>query len=289
MLRLFGKACASSLSLRTVHALRFNSSLAAKYQEKLKQRAAELGISDVDELKNKLAEDIQAKKKQMNAMDPLKELEAFEKQQREEYEADKARLITDRGAVDPKAPQLPYKTLNSYIDVEKVAELPQSDLEAIWKARFASGERTLSAVVDGLTFANIYANAFRNPSFILPIPKGEDGYEMHYVQWLFPGPNATHCLFTTVAEYKLHKEFAKPHTTLMFHSEFLEDKNVVLMNGQVEKDVAIKMDEAQLNVLNVQRFYGGRDEAKLAVLREFTQGKEDFDIKKLVEEATKFD
>lgn len=68
----------------------------------------------------------------------------------------------------------------------------------------------------------------------------------------------------------------------------------MLMNGQVELDVSLTMDEAQLLVLNVQRFYGGLKESegskrKLALLRDFTSGNPNFDMKKLVEEAASFD
>ena len=113
---------------------------------------------------------------------------------------------------------------------------------------------------------------------------------MHFVQWSFAGPQTTHCMLTTLAEYKLHKEYAKPHTTLMFHQELVNSKNLVLMNGQVEEEAALSMDDAQLLVLNVQRFYGAvGDEAlikrKHELLRAFTTS-ENFDVDTLIEEAT---
>jgi len=97
-----------------------------------------------------------------------------------------------------------------------------------------------------------------------------------------------------LAEYKLHNEYAKPHTTLMFHQELVDETGLVLMNGQLEKDSLMTLDEAQLLVLNVQRFYGGLTESlgsarKLALLKAFTSGSEDFDMDKLIEEAASFD
>lgn len=62
--------------------VRLNSSLAAKYQAKLAERAKQLGLKDVDELKQHLKDEIEEKKKQMNHVDPLKELEEFERQDR---------------------------------------------------------------------------------------------------------------------------------------------------------------------------------------------------------------
>ena len=101
-------------------------------------------------------------------------------------------------------------------------------------------------------------------------------------------------MLTTVAEYKLHKEYAKPHTTLMFHQELSNSKDVVLMNGQVEEESSLTMDEAQLLVLNVQRFYGGiasakGNEKKLALLRDFTSGNADFNMEELIAEAASID
>ncbi|CAN3373167.1 hypothetical protein DIURU_001180 [Diutina rugosa] len=268
------------------HYLRLNSSLAAKYEAKLAEKAKQLGLKDVEELKQHLKDEIEEKKKQMNHVDPLKELEEFERQQQQEYDQDRQRITKDRGAVDPDAPKLPYKTLDSYIDAAKVKGLPLDDVEAIWRARWSSNDRSLHAVVKAESFMKMYANAFKNPSFILPVPKGEDGYEMNFVQWSFPGPQTTHCMVTTVAEYKLHKEYAKPHTTLEFHQELMPELGVVLMNGHVDKDSSVSMDEAHLTVLNIQRFYSGDDEAKLQLLRSFTAGDENFDIKRLVEEST---
>ncbi|PSK39386.1 hypothetical protein C7M61_001997 [Candidozyma pseudohaemuli] len=268
-----------------------------KYKLKLEQKAKEVGALNVDELKEKLKDEIEAKKKEFNAVDPLKELEEYELKQAEELKKKKQAEETNpaiRAAIDKTVPKEPYKTLSSFIDVEKVRELPLKELEFIWRARFQNKERTLQAFLESQQFATIFANAFKNPNFVLPLPRGDDGYEIHFVQWGFPGPNTTHCMLTTLAEYQLHKEYAKPHTTLMFHQELIEDKEVVLMNGQVESDVSLTMDEAQLLVLNVQRFYGGLKESegskrKLALLRDFTAGNPEFDMKKLVEEAASFD
>ncbi|QEL61786.1 hypothetical protein CJJ09_003942 [Candidozyma auris] len=239
-----------------------------KYKHKLEQKAKEVGASNVAELQEKLKDQIEAKKKER-----IKE---------EEKEEETNPVI--RAAIDKNTPKEPYKTLASFIDVEKVKELPRKELEFVWRARFQNKERTLQAMMEAHQFATIFANAFKNPNFVLPLPRGEDGYEIHFVQWAFPGPNTTHCMLTTLAEYQLHKEYAKPHTTLMFHQELIEDKDVVLMNGQVESDVSLTMDEAQLLVLNVQRFYGGLKESegskrKLALLRDFTSGNPNFDMK----------
>lgn len=262
-----------------------------KYKAQLEKKAQAHGVANVDELKAKLKDEIAEKKKEFNAMDPLKELEAYEKRQAAEVDRDTTEI---RSPIDKSVPKAPYKTLSSFIDVEKVKALPEKELEFIWRARFLGKEKALHATMKATQFASIFANAFKNPSFVLPLPRGDDGYEMHFVQWSFVGPNTTHCMLTTLAEYQLHKEYAKPHTTLMFHQELVDEAEIVLMNGQVEDDVALTPDEASLLVLNVQRFYGGLVESassqrKLALLRAFTAGDSDFDMQKLIVEAASFD
>lgn len=297
----FNKVFRKNLPQRVVGSFRWYASSANtafdKYQEKLKQKAQNEGVSTIEELKAKYQEEIKEKKKEMNAIDPLKELEEYERQQAEQLKAQKRKQQEEggiRGGIDKNTPKLPYKTLSSYMAVDKIRELPMKELEFLWRARFQNKDRSLQAVLEGHQFATIFANAFKNPNFILPLPKGEDGYEMHFVQWSFVGGDTTHCMLTSLAEYQLHGEFAKPHTTLEFHQELLEEKEVVLMNGQVESDVPIAMDEAQLLVLNVQRFYGGLKDSeatkrKVALLRDFTSGNRNFDIQKLIEEAASFD
>lgn len=272
--------------------VRFRSGdVLAAYHEKLQKKAALLGVDTVEELKEKLKPDIEAAKAKLNKIDPLEELQQYTEKQQQEAAGASATATKIRLSIAKDAKAAPYKTLGLFVDVDKLAELPRKELELIWKARFASVDRTMSAMLEGTQFSRIYATAFKNPSFILPVPKGPDGHEMHFIQWSFVGPNTTYCLFTTVAEYKLHKEYAKPHTTLMFHQELAELNDAVLMNGLVEQESSLSMEEAHLLVLNVQRFYSGLKDSSTSKLRahllhQFTKGDADFDMKKLVEAST---
>lgn len=284
--------------------LRFNSiSPLERYKAQLEEKAKQLGAGTVEELQAKFKDDIEQKKKELNKIDPLKELEEYERRQAEEIAKERANKMAKgsdavREGISPDTPKLPYKTMNSFVDLEKIKVLPQKEIEYLWRARFQNKERNIHAIMDNLQFAKIYATAFKNPSFILPLPRGDvseasedGGYEMHFVQWSFVGPKTTHCMITTVAEYKLHKEYAKPHTTLMFHQDLSELHDLVLMNGQVETETSLSMDEASLLVLNVQRFYGGIGnpdgaQRKAELLRQFTIGSSEFDVDQLIKEAS---
>ncbi|CAG99360.1 Atp11p [Kluyveromyces lactis] len=272
-------------------------SLEQQYKDKLLDKAREQGFNSIEELKNSLKEEIEKKKLELNRIDPLKELEDYE--QRTKMSSN---IAKSRGPIDPSMPKQPFKTLDSFLDVEKVKNLSKQECEFLWRARWANKDNVLNAVVPIDIWEKISALAKENPFFVIPLPreraveetaaesaeKQEPAMEMHYIQWQFVGPKTVHCIMTTLAEYKLHKEFARPHTTLQFHLDLAKEKNIVLMNGQVESDSNVSLPESQLLLLNVQRFYGamGQDsgfaQKRVQLLKDFTNGSPNFNVDLLV-------
>lgn len=276
--------------------LRWNSTkaeLLKRYQDKLKAKAQTLGYKSVEELNESLKDEIDSRKKELNAIDPLKDLKGFEEEQAQKMLQNiKDQQIKIRNPVEKDAPMVPYKTLNSYLDTEKIKDLTNKEIEFLWRARFAKDDRSMVGLLNGQQFSQMYAMAFKFRTFVLPLPKESGGYEMHFVQWAFVGPQTTHCMLTTLAEYKLHKEYAKPHTTLSFHQELVESNDVVFMNAHVEQEANLSLEDAHLLVLNIQRFYGAMNtvsQSKLDLLHAFNSGNAEFDMEKLIEEATAFE
>ncbi|KAI5958134.1 hypothetical protein CANMA_004288 [Candida margitis] len=275
---------AKSISQQFAQEKTINAEVLNKYKKQLEEKAKELGANDLDELKDKFKDKIAKTRIELGAEDPLKHILDWEKAQNEKR---KDGSVINVRKIDEKKEKLPFKVLNDFIDVEKARDLPTNDIKMIWKARFLNKERTLHATLDNRQFADIYANAYRYPNFILPLPKPHnDGYELEFIQWAFAGPNTIHCMFTTLAEYKLNKEFARPHTTLTFHQEFSQDKDLVLMHGVSEKEGGLTMDEAQLLVVNLQRFYSGKFPQMTKLLKEFNDGSAEFNVDDLIKEAT---
>lgn len=275
---------AKSLAKQFAQEKTINAEVLNKYKKQLEQKAKELGVNDLNELKEKFKDKIEKTKIELGAEDPLKQILEWEKQQKEK--STDGSVINVR-KIDEKKAKLPFKVLNDFIDVDKARELPIDDIKMIWKHRFLNKERALHATLDNRQFADIYANAYRYPNFVLPLPKPHnDGYELEFIQWAFVGPNTIHCMFTTLAEYKLNKEFARPHTTLIFHQEFSQDKDLVLMNGVCEKEGGLSMDEAQLLAVNLQRFYSGKFPQMTKLLKQFNEGDTGFNIDELIKEAT---
>lgn len=253
-----------------------------KYKEKLEKKAKEVGAKDIDQLKEKLKSEIEAKKKSFNSgqVDLLKELEKHTAASGA-GKLDNRATIKINSPLKPISDKPPFKTLNSYIDVEKVRALGEKEISVIWRARFKPDQ--LCSIVPITVFDRLAVNAKKYPSFIIPLKREGQGHELHFVQWNFTGTDTVHVIFTTLAEYKLHGEFSNPHMTLTFHTE-LSDKNLVLMNGDNSGD----LNSAQLLILNLQNFYGGLgDTPAVKLLQAFNQGLTEFSLEKLIEESDK--
>ncbi|CDF87370.1 probable protein ATP11, mitochondrial [Zygosaccharomyces bailii] len=274
----------------------FKGSPAEHYTGKLLERAKQEGFESVEEFLNSKKDYIEKKKKELNKIDPLKELEEYE--QRMKMSNNNAGLTKSKGPIDANASKLPFKTLDSFLNVEKIKDLSKQEVEFLWRAKWMGKENTLCAVAPADVFAKMISTAKANPVFVLPLPRemkseekeGEktEGSELHYIQWQFVGPHTTHCMITSLAEYKLHKDFARPHTVIQFHSDLAEDKGLVLMHGHVEKDTNVSVQDSQLLLLNIQRFYGAVndhtpiEQQRLKLLHDFTAGSPNFNIELLI-------
>ncbi|KAG9251560.1 putative F1F0 ATP synthase assembly protein Atp11 [Emericellopsis atlantica] len=192
------------------------------------------------------------------------------------------------------------KMLDDYINVEKVRDLPEPELTAIWRLRHAQSEHKLCAVAPAAAYRTMEQAAREAPQFVLPVPHEGQGAEIHFVQWTFDAPSRTSTvLFTQLAEYKARGEFAQPHTTVTHHLDLADDRGLVFMQGQVMEGRGIQPEQAKWLVLCLQRFYGGweageaeiqgerkqRAEERKKLLSWFASGDERFTVEKLLEEA----
>lgn len=280
---------------------RIEKEIKERYKAQLEARAKQKGLDSAEKLMEEMKETIKETKKVLNQIDPLKELEDYEQAMnlKDSLQGKKKKGLDP---IHPDTPKKPYKTLESYLVVDKIKELSNQEIEFLWRAKFQSDPQSLIAVVPNETFEVMYGLARQNPTFVLPLPK-EDAQldeadrlndpnatpmEVHFVQWSFVGPETTHCMITSLMEYKLHKEYARPHTTITFHQELAKDKDIVLMNGHVDKDAAITLAEAQMLLLNLQRFYGvfrthsEIEYERIRLLQDFNNGSPNFSMEKCV-------
>lgn len=184
------------------------------------------------------------------------------------------------------------KTLSSFLDVPKTRVLPPTEIEYIWRLRHASNPQSIHFMIKQETFAYIVLNAKKHPQFILPLPREEQGAEIHFLQFAWPHPDTINILFTHLAEYKLRGEFATPHTTISLHTELLQDKGLVLGQGTVTENRGVSIDDAKWLMMCLQKFYGMQGAAKeerQQLLSAFSSGDAAFDVQKLLDEAEKIE
>lgn len=219
------------------------------------------------------------------------------------------------------------KPLSSFLDLDKVSSLPSKEIEYLWRLRHANDSKSLCAVIPLEVYKRIYETAKTHPRFILPLPRpaaddgsgdikqSADGFDaqaartasdIHFLQWSFhppagppPAPGSqtanTHTstiLFTHLAAFKLHGEYAQPHMTVTHHLDLADSHGLVLLNGSVVDGKGVSVEEGKWLLLCMQKFYdkeghggGVGKEKRQNLLRKFSQGDTSFDINELVDEA----
>lgn len=282
---------------------RLHDKIQDRYQSKLQQKAREKGFKDVDDLKQEYSDKISKLRKESIVPGVNAPISA-----QPPPTPDKIDSSIPYQPPPPPTPQpdahiqkvpktdSPVKTLGSFIDVEKTAELPQKEIETIWRLRHVRDAQSLCAVLKGDTFKRILATARKHPQFILPLPREEQGAEIHFLQWTFPSETTATVLFTHLAEFKLRGEYAQPHTTITHHLDLLEGKDLVLLEGRVQENKGISVDEGKFLLMNLQKFYGfeahteaakENKEKRQKLLQQFSGGDENFKVEELLEEAEK--
>lgn len=193
---------------------------------------------------------------------------------------------------------------------------PYKQVELLWRLRFVKDPNSLCAIVPPETFTKMLLNARRYPMFILPLPSNLSSSnhneaeppaaaQLHLIQWVFPAHLTTHVLMTSLAEYKLQQQFARPHTTLIFHSDLAQPVHnntttipagPVLMNGNVAPDLGVSIDDAHFLTQSLQKFYATADQTaphtsdpyiRAKLLTDFAQGNVDFSIDTLLDQVDK--
>ncbi|KAL6877966.1 ATP11 domain-containing protein [Trichoderma longibrachiatum] len=281
-----------------------------KYREKLARKASQEGLSSIEDLKAAYADKIQEQRKKDAVVD-VPSIEALSQSGAIPQTEGTPVSQPNRGPLPEKpAPtkkknnnkgeKAAIKPLGDILDLEKVAELPEKELTAIWRLRHASSPQTLCAVIPAATYKAMEELARSSPFFVLPVPHESQGAEMHFLQWTWDAASKTSTvLFTQLVEYKTRGEFAQPHTTVTHHLDLVEDKGLVLMQGQVMEGRGVQPDHAKWLVMCLQRFYGGweqkgdeldgqrkeRAEERKKLLQWFTNGDSRFSVEKLLEEA----
>jgi ATP synthase F1 complex assembly factor 1 len=282
-----------------------------KYKEKLERVAKEKGLSDISELKEQYKDKIDQLRKQAivpGATGPLTPPPSpTSSQPQDSPSSSKSPWPAPPPPPKPQntsstpPPPPGVKTLNSFLDLEKVKTLPEKEVQALWRLRHAANPQSIHFSVPADVYRSLLQNAKRHPAFVLPVPreiptedasetgKTQQAAELHYLQFAHPHVDTTTLLFTSLAEFKLRGEFASPHTTVTFHQELADSHGVVLGQGVVVENKGVSVDEARWLVMCMQKFYVWSEEGRGRgeLLSMFTKGDTGFQVERLIDEAEK--
>ncbi|CCX31444.1 ATP11 protein-domain-containing protein [Pyronema domesticum] len=272
-----------------------------KYRQKLEEKLKSEGVNSIEELKEVYKEKIEAVRKEA----AVPEIDAVLESGTGTVDAAATASVPPVHApFNPPPPPSPIaeaarklssappgvKTLDSFVDVEKllVHEDPK-EIGMIWRARFINDANSLCATLPKETYDEMAKLGKKHPMFLLPLPREDQGVEMHILQWTFPTKDQSTVIFTSLEEYRLKGEFATPHTTLTHHLELSEKKGLVMAQGQVAPDRGVTVAHAQFLVVALQKFYGAfkgpETERRRKMLEMFSSGDENFMLEDLIKEA----
>ncbi|SAM06359.1 hypothetical protein [Absidia glauca] len=218
---------------------RFKIDYELKYADKIMQKARRRGMS-VQQLKQ------QAKK--TLATDPFFQ-QSLQRQQSSKKDAPRSPIpatIVKASTATSSTPKLD--------DVVKLDLLEQESPERItqiWHEYHRNKENVINAVIPTKIFQTIHERGERYPMFIFPLPR-QHGLEFYLLQF-----HQKQCYFTSLAEYKLRQDQARPFLSLTHYDELQHSKQIVLMHGHIYQPNIVTSQDAQFLAFCVQQFYGG--------------------------------
>jgi len=168
------------------------------------------------------------------------------------------------------------KSLNTIMKVELLADKTAEEIAQIWSEHYASKD-AVAAVIPVETYKIMQERFKEFNTFLFPLPR-DMGYEFIVVQFL--GHEAH---FSTLINYQAHKENAPECLSMVHYTELAEEKGIVLMVGEYDKDV-INPREAKCLADQVEIYYSRPSETKLDLLNKFTKSPQYFNHMDLINE-----
>merc|ERR1712013_593997 len=143
------------------------------------------------------------------------------------------------------------KSLNTIMKVELLADKTPEEIAQIWSEHYASKD-AVAAVIP--------VETYKIMQFL--------GHEAH---------------FSTLINYQAHKENAPECLSMVHYTELAEEKGILLMVGEYDKDV-INPREAKCLADQVEIYYSRPSENKLDLLNKFTKSPQYFNHIDLINE-----
>lgn len=169
------------------------------------------------------------------------------------------------------------KSLNDILKLDLVKDEEPAAIEQMWLEYHKTKDSTIAALVPTNIYETLMQKSKLCPTFLIALPRNQ-GYEFIMLQ--FTG-NEVH--FTPLISYQTHKENAPTCLTLVYYPDLKEEKNLVLMRGEYDKNVINAM-EAQCLANQIQLYYGENDEKRTKLMERFIKHPDEFQYMDLIRE-----
>jgi len=169
-------------------------------------------------------------------------------------------------------------SLDKVLKIDLIKEKSPDEIKAIW-AEYHLQKDCIAATIPSEDFAKLEENSLKHPTFLFPLPRSQ-GYEFIMCQF---ESNTVH--FTPLLYFQVHKANAPECLTITHFKEFKDDKGIVLMRGEYDKNI-IDAKEAQCLANELQIYYIQNDEEKRKLLEVFTYQPDSFDHMDLVKQIS---
>ena len=161
----------------------------------------------------------------------------------------------------------PEKKLEKIVDINSLMEKTTEEISCLWNEKH---KNAVTAIIPSDIWDTLSSRFLEHNTFLLPLPRNQ-GYEYFVVQ--FEGKEAH---FTSLCNYQVYGENSPECLNLVYYTEILEDKDIVLMLGQYDTN-ALTYGEASCLSVQLFLYYGVNSEPKkLAHLERFSYNTEEF-------------
>jgi len=168
------------------------------------------------------------------------------------------------------------KTLEKIMKLDLLKDKTAEEITEIWTKHFTAKD-AICAVIPAETYKTMQKRFHQYNTFLFPVPR-KNGYE--FVMAQFQGDEAH---FTTLINFQAHKENAPECLSLVHYTELVEDKGIVLMVGEYDKD-SLELIEAKCLADQVAIYYSRPSANQQRILDNFKTNPAFFDHNLLITE-----
>lgn len=169
------------------------------------------------------------------------------------------------------------ESLDKIMKFDLIKDKTAEEIKSIWQ-EYHINKDFISAVIPPADFKKLQEKGKKHPVFLFPLPRSQ-GFEFIMCQF---DRNTVH--FTPLLYYQVHKENAPECLTIVHYTELLENKGMVLMRGEYDKNV-INSQEAQCLANQLKLYYTEDDPEKNRLLYTFTNKPDEFKHSELIKQV----